>query len=74
LRVCGRTAQIGRSSLRFAVAIFRKGRQAAPLIDAQLVYVAADIETKRPAPWPVQVRTKIVDFERVPPLEAARAA
>lgn len=74
LSVCGRAVQIGRSSLRFVVAIFRKGTEAAPLIDAELVYVAADIRTKRPQPWPALVRQKIVDFERVPPLETGHAA
>jgi len=73
IEVCGRAARIGRSSLGFAVSIFRAGEQAASLVDAELVYVNVDTMTGRSAPWPVRLREAVHGFEPRPPV-ASRAA
>ncbi|MGE5338978.1 MAG: acyl-CoA thioesterase [Gemmatimonadota bacterium] len=70
LEVCGRAARLGRSSLGFAIEIFRKGETAASLIDAELVYVNVDPSTRRPAPLPPALREAIRRFELRAPVEA----
>ena len=70
LEVCGRAARLGRTSLGFAIGIFRRGEPAKSLIDAELVYVNVDPATKRPAPWPVAMRDAMRSFERIAPIEA----
>ena len=69
LEVCGRTSHMGRSSLRFAIQIFRRGERAKPLIDAELVYVNVDPAEKTSLPWPEPVRDMIRRFERLAPTE-----
>jgi acyl-CoA thioester hydrolase len=69
LAVCGRTAQIGRSSLRFAVEMFRRGAPGAALVAAELVYVNADPANRTALPWPADIRRRIVAFEPVRPAE-----
>lgn len=71
IEVCGRAARIGRSSLGFAVSIFRLGEHAASLIDAELVYVNVDTSTGRSAPWPGRFRDAIRRFEHQPPIESS---
>jgi acyl-CoA thioester hydrolase len=39
LQVCGRTARLGRSTLRFVVEMYRRDVHEAPLIEAELIYV-----------------------------------
>jgi acyl-CoA thioester hydrolase len=65
LIACGRTARLGRSSLRFAIEIFRAGATAAPLIGAELIYVNADPTERRSLPWPDRIRALISAFEPV---------
>jgi acyl-CoA thioester hydrolase len=70
LEICGRTARIGRSSLRFVIEMFRRGQHAEPLVDAELVYVNADPVSKTALPWPEDLRTILHDFETVKPEQA----
>jgi acyl-CoA thioester hydrolase len=69
LFICGRAAQLGRSSLRFALELFRQSETERPLIAAELVYVNADPVQKRSQPWPEKIRALIRAYEIVPPLE-----
>lgn len=69
LEVCGRTARFGRSSLGFAISIFRRGETDA-LADAELVYVNVDPAERRPAPWPDALRAAVRRYEIRAPLEA----
>jgi acyl-CoA thioester hydrolase len=70
LEVCGRAGRLGRTSLNFAVGIFRRNEPAHSLIDAELVYVNVDTATKRPAPWPAAMREAMRGYERIAPIEA----
>jgi acyl-CoA thioester hydrolase len=74
LEVCGRVSHIGRSSMRFAVEMFRKNAPDAALIGAELVYVNADPVGKKAQPWPERIRAATRTYERVPPDEAAHGA
>lgn len=69
LEVCGRIARLGTSSMRFVVEIFARGKQDAPMIAVELVYVAADPATLKPVPVPSPLREKIRAFETVAPVE-----
>ena len=70
LEVCARIARLGRSSARFAVAMFRRGATDAALVDAEIVYVNADPHARKAAAWPEDVRAMIRAFEITPPEEA----
>jgi acyl-CoA thioester hydrolase len=70
LEVCGRTARLGRSSLGFAIGIFRRGEPTDALADAELVYVNVDPAVKRPAPWPEALRDAVRRYEIRAPIEA----
>ncbi len=69
LELCGRVARLGGSSLDFSISIYRKGETDAALVDAQLVYVNVALATRRPTPWPPQVRAAIHQFEVLPPID-----
>lgn len=71
LFICARTAQLGRSSLRLVLELFRQDDTAHALIGAELVYVNADPVLKKSLPWPERVRELIRRFEPLPPQEAA---
>jgi len=71
LFICARTAQLGRSSLRFVLELFRQNDVERALIAAELVYVNADPKTKKSVPWSDRVRGLIRDFETVAPEENA---
>jgi acyl-CoA thioester hydrolase len=71
LFICARTAQLGRSSLRLVLELFRQNDTANALIGAELVYVNADPVLKKSLPWPERVRELIRRFEPLPPQEAA---
>lgn len=71
LEICGRVTHIGRSSMRFAVEIFRKGATESPLIGAELVYVYADPASKKSQPWPEHIRAAMRRYEPVAPQEGA---
>ncbi|GAB4469046.1 MAG: thioesterase family protein [Burkholderiaceae bacterium] len=74
LEVCGRVSHIGRSSMRFAVEIFRKGATASPLVGAELVYVNADPVSRTSQPWPDRIRELMRGYERIAPQDAAHGA
>jgi acyl-CoA thioester hydrolase len=74
LRIAGRTAALGRTSLRFVIEMTRQRAPDAVLIGAELVYVNASLSTRTPVPWPDGVREKIRAFEILAPEEAARGA
>ena len=71
LFICARTAQLGRSSLRFVLELFRQDDLERALIAAELVYVNADPKTKKSVPWSHRVRGLIRAFETVAPEENA---
>lgn len=68
LLICGRISRLGRSSARFAVAMFRAGDASRPLVDAELVYVCVD-GSGAPVSWPARMRERIRSFESVAPAE-----
>jgi acyl-CoA thioester hydrolase len=70
LELCGRTARIGRSSLRFVVEMYRRGQQGEPLIEGELIYVNADPVKKVALPWHEDVRARLREFELLKPEEA----
>src|SRR5215813_13823308 len=47
LFICARAAQLGRSSLRFVLELFRQDAHASALIAAELIYVNADPKAKK---------------------------
>jgi acyl-CoA thioester hydrolase len=69
LGVCCRVARLGRSSMTFAFEIYRDGPQpaAAPLVIAELVYVNAEAATTKASPLPEDLRTRVLQYERVAP-------
>jgi acyl-CoA thioester hydrolase len=64
LEIVYRTALVGRSSIRFELAVYR---DAALLFDGALVYVNADPKTRVPQPLPRQLIEHIEAYERTPP-------
>jgi acyl-CoA thioester hydrolase len=62
--LAARVAQIGRTSITFAMAIFR-GDQL--IVDGTMVYVNGDRETKKPTPLPPPFLDRILAFEKQPP-------
>lgn len=69
LFICARTAQLGRSSLRFVLELFRQSDVEHALIGAELIYVNADPKAKKSLPWSDRVRDLIRRFETIPPQE-----
>jgi acyl-CoA thioester hydrolase len=63
-----RVARIGRSSMRFVLGIFRGDEQ---ITSGELIYVNADVGTRKSAPWPDPLRAAILRFEKVRPDEAS---
>lgn len=59
-----RVSSIGRSSMRFLLGVWRGEEH---LTSGELVYVNADVKTKKSAPWPEPIRQMILRFERTPP-------
>jgi acyl-CoA thioester hydrolase len=64
LDVCCRVSRIGRSSMVFRFGIWRGAEQ---LTSGELVYVNADLATRKSAPWPEALRRAILAYERTPP-------
>ncbi len=62
--VGARVAQIGRTSVTFAMAVFRKDEL---LVDGSMIYVNADHATKKTAPLPQPFLDRILAFERTAP-------
>ena len=63
-----RVGSIGRSSMRFLLGVWRGEEH---ITSGELVYVNADLKTKKSAPWPDALRQAILKFERVPPETSA---
>ena len=59
-----RAVRIGRSSLQLELGVWRGADH---LTSGELVYVNADVKTRKSAPWPKAVRQAILKFERTPP-------
>jgi acyl-CoA thioester hydrolase len=57
-------SSIGRSSMRFVLGVWRADEH---LTSGELVYVNADVQTKKSAPWPEPIKQMILRFERTPP-------
>jgi acyl-CoA thioester hydrolase len=64
LNIHGRTARLGRSSMQFLLEIWRGDTH---LVSGELIYVNADVATKKSAPLPEPLRQKIIGYERVQP-------
>ena len=59
-----RAARLGRSSMQLLLGIWRGADH---LTSGELVYVNADVKTRKSSPWPQAVRQAILNFERTPP-------
>jgi len=70
LDVCCRVSRIGRSSMTFLFGIWRGAEQ---LTSGELVYVNADLKTRKSAPWPDALKDAILAFERVSAEDGAAA-
>ena len=64
LRIHGRTARLGRSSMQFLLEIWRDDTH---LVSGELIYVNADPSSKKSAPLPELLRQKITAYEKVKP-------
>jgi acyl-CoA thioester hydrolase len=71
LDVACRVSRIGRSSMTFRFGVWRGAEQ---LTSGELVYVNADLKTRKSAPWPEFLTRAIVAYERVRPEDGAAAA
>jgi acyl-CoA thioester hydrolase len=69
LRIHGRTARLGRSSMQFLLEIWRGDEH---LVSGELIYVNADPRSRKSAPLPEILLEKIIGYERVQP-ESAQA-
>ncbi len=70
LDVCVRVARIGRTSFEFRLEIYREKTL---LISGALVYVNADVATRKAAPVPAFLREAFIGYETLPPQEAGAA-
>lgn len=68
LEVACRVSRIGRSSMTFLFGIWRGAEQ---LTSGELVYVNADLKTRKSAPWPGFLKSAILAYERVTPEDGA---
>ena len=59
-----RAGRIGRSSLQLVLGIWRGADH---LTSGELIYVNADVKTRKSAPWPETVKEAVLAFERTPP-------
>jgi acyl-CoA thioester hydrolase len=59
-----RVARIGRSSLSFALGVWRGAER---ITSGELVYVNADPKTRKSAPWPEALKRAVLKYERVKP-------
>jgi len=70
LDVLCRVSRIGRSSMTFLFGIWRGAEQ---LTSGELVYVNADLKTRKSAPWPESLKGAILAYERMKPETGAAA-
>jgi acyl-CoA thioester hydrolase len=59
-----RAARIGRSSLQLVLGVWRGEDH---LTSGELVYVNADVKTRKSVSWPEAVRQAILKYERTAP-------
>jgi len=59
-----RVGRLGRSSMQLLFGIWRGEER---ITRGELIYVNADLKTKKSAPWPEPLRQAILKFERTPP-------
>jgi len=64
LEVGCRVGRIGRSSMQLLFCIWRGSKR---ITSGELVYVNADLKTRKPAPWPEPIKRAILNYERTPP-------
>jgi len=71
LDVLVRVTRLGRSSVTYAFEIHRvePAPSDEPLLVAELVYVNVDLASRKGAPLPADLRTRIEKAERVPPMQ-----
>jgi len=65
-----RCARLGRSSLGFVLEIHCGDDR---LVTGELIYVHADPATRKSAPLPARLRSRILAFETTPPVDATAA-
>lgn len=68
LDVCCRVGRVGRSSMLF---LFGVWRGADHITSGEVVYVNADVKTRKSAPWPQAFVDKVLGYERLRPEIAA---
>jgi acyl-CoA thioester hydrolase len=59
-----RVSRLGRTSLRLVIEIHRGPTH---LVSGELIYVVAELETRKPTPIPDTLRSAILAYERVAP-------
>jgi acyl-CoA thioester hydrolase len=64
LDILVRTARIGRTSMRLAVEIHRGADH---LVSGELIYVSADLKTRKPTPVGKALRDAVARYEKVAP-------
>lgn len=64
LEVCGRIGRIGHSSLQFIIEMHRGDEH---LITGEVIYVCADVDTRKSVPVPQLMRERIAAYERLKP-------
>ncbi len=73
LRVCGRIARLGNSSMRFVVEIYRRRQYEAVLITAELIYVHTELASRTAQQIPYAMRARIRAFETTVPEDGTDA-
>ncbi len=68
LDVACRVSRIGRSSMTLRFGVWRDAER---LTSGELVYVNAELATRKSAPWPESLRNAILAYERVTPEDGA---
>jgi acyl-CoA thioester hydrolase len=68
LEIGCRVARLGRSSMTFLFEIYREAEDQ-PLVSAELVYVNADPASMKAAPLPDDVRSRVLRYERLAPVQ-----
>jgi acyl-CoA thioester hydrolase len=64
LELCTRVSKLGRTSMRVAFEIHRGSDH---LVTGELIYVIADLKTRKPVPIPDALKAKILGYEITPP-------
>ena len=64
LEIGCRVGRIGRSSMQFLFGVFHEAEQ---LASGEIIYVNAELASKKPTPWPDELKRRVLAFERTPP-------